>query len=86
MAYKVESSDSVLDSLSKLAKKDKVRYEYVKKKIEQLSENPYLGKPLRNILKGAWRVHIGSFVMVYEIFENKHIVRLLKFAHHDEAY
>ena len=52
----------------------------------QITENPYLGKPLHDKLKGKRRVHIGSFVLIYDVNEKEHKVIFLDFAHHDEAY
>ncbi len=49
-------------------------------------ENPYLGKPLRNVLKNKRRVHIGPFVLIYEINEKEKEIVLLKFEHHDKVY
>jgi len=46
---------------------------------------PYLTVALI-ALQGLRRVHIGSFVLVYEVFENPTTVRVLKYKHHDEAY
>lgn len=72
--------------LKKLRKKDRATYNKTIKKMLKICENPMLGKPLRYTLKGVWRVHIGSFVLMYEIDEKNHRVVFLKFAHHDEAY
>ena len=72
--------------LKKLYKKDKVRYEYVKKRLIVLAEKPENGKPLRNLLKGKWRVHIGSFVLMYTIDNKNNTISLLSFKHHDSAY
>jgi len=63
-----------------------VRYEQVKKKIRLLVEHPEMGKPLHAPLKGLWRVHIGHFVLVYEIDTKEKAIVLLRFVHHDEAY
>ena len=52
----------------------------------QITENPYLGKPLTGVLKGKRREHIGHFVLIYEIDEKEHKVIFLEFAHHDDAY
>jgi len=58
----------------------------ISKKLEQISENPYHFKPLRRDLHGARRVHIGSFVLIYEIEEmNKRII-ILDYDHHDKIY
>ncbi|NKQ39870.1 MAG: type II toxin-antitoxin system RelE/ParE family toxin [Methanosarcinales archaeon] len=51
-----------------------------------MAEKPYLGKPLRELLIGKRRVHIGHFVLIYEVNEVEHKVVFLDFAHHDEAY
>ena len=72
--------------MQKLFKNDKVRYSHVKRRLEILSNNPEISKPLRNILKGKWRIHIGSFVIIYEIDHENRSIILLDFEHHDQAY
>lgn len=68
-------------------KKNKPLKEAMEKKLARILDNPYMFKPLRAPMDGARRVHIlGSFVLVYDIKEKEGIVRLLRFAHHDEAY
>ena len=52
--------------------------------IERVMKNPGMGKPLRNVLRNYRRVHMGSFVLIYEIVKNE--VRLLDFDHHDRIY
>jgi mRNA-degrading endonuclease RelE of RelBE toxin-antitoxin system len=38
-------------------------------------------------MAGQRRVHIGkSFVLTFEILEDKKVVRLLDYAHHDKIY
>ena len=58
----------------------------LQKKIEYLTEHPEMGKPLRNRLKGKWRVHIGPYVLLYTIDSSQNCIMLLKFKHHDEVY
>jgi mRNA-degrading endonuclease RelE of RelBE toxin-antitoxin system len=50
--YAFEIKEELEKSLQKLAKKDTQLYEAVTKKILQIAENPTIGKPLRNVLKG----------------------------------
>lgn len=80
--------DSKIDKLFfKLAKKDKFHLQIIEKKIKEILEDPYKFKPLRGNLKNMWRVHIGkSFVLIYEIIEEKKIVKLLDYNHHDKVY
>ena len=84
--YTFEIKGGLERSLEKLAKKDKQLYEAIMKKILQITENPAVGKPLRNVLKGKRRVHIGHFVLIYEVDDNKRRIVFLEFEHHDKAY
>lgn len=71
----------------KLAKKDKTQLLAVDKKIKQLQENPYTGKPLHFPLQNMRRVHIfKSFVLVYDIQEQEKTITIRNYAHHDNVY
>ena len=73
--------------LNKLFKKNKIMYEQVMKKINEILQNPYHYKPLKYDLAGERRVHImKSFVLKYEIMEKEKIIRFLDFDHHDKIY
>jgi len=84
--YSFEIKEELEKSLQKLAQKDKRHYQSVVKKILQIAENPEMGKPLRNVLKGRRRVHVGHFVLLYEVDEKDKRVIFLDFEHHDRAY
>ncbi|MBF0475077.1 MAG: type II toxin-antitoxin system RelE/ParE family toxin [Deltaproteobacteria bacterium] len=56
------------------------------KKIDEILENPHHYKTLRNVLKNRCRVHIGSFVLIFEIDKENRIVVFNSFKHHDEDY
>jgi mRNA-degrading endonuclease RelE of RelBE toxin-antitoxin system len=84
--YTFEIKEGLEKSLQRLAKKDKQLYEAVTRKILHIAENPAIGKPLRNILKGKKRVHIGHFVLIYEVNNRERKVIFLEFEHHDKAY
>jgi YafQ family addiction module toxin component len=84
--YIFEIKKGLEKSLRKLAKKDRQLYEAVTKKILQIAENPTVGKSLRNVLKGKRRVHIGHFVLIYEVDDKEEKVTFIEFEHHDKAY
>ena len=87
MEYRLQISEELDKYFSKLAKKNKKQLQIIQHKIQQILENPYHFKPLRGDLHGARRVHIDkSFVLTYEVDENKKIVGLLDFDHHDNIY
>ena len=84
--YNLEVRESVDRIFRKLAKKDKISFEYINKKIKEIRENPYHFKPLRTPLQNFRRVHIGNFVLIYSIDENRKIVIIERYEHHDKVY
>ena len=81
--YRLEIEEDVIKLFRKIGKKDRKQLEAVNKKIQQILEEPLLFKPLKHPLEGLRRVHVGSFVLIYEVFENPKQVRVLKHKHHD---
>lgn len=77
-------SDNFNRILKRTKAKDKKIFQRIKENVTKIINNPLCGKPLRNLLKGFRRVHIGSFVLVYEITKTE--VRFIDFDHHDKAY
>lgn len=86
MTYQVITTPDFEKSTKSLFKKDPVLYDRFKKAALSIRENPECGKPLRNVLKGYRRVHVGSFVLIYEVDNTNEIITLLSFIHHDKAY
>jgi addiction module RelE/StbE family toxin len=56
------------------------------KKFSEIRENPHHYKPLSGSMHGERRVHIGSFVLTYEIDEARKTVIFVDFDHHDHVY
>lgn len=84
--YAIDFSDDFRETLEKLKKKNQFLFERLKKKMNEIVERPEHYKPLRNVLKGCREVHIGSFVLLFEIDEQNKCVIFLKYAHHDDAF
>lgn len=86
MRYTIIIEENLEERIGKLKKKDKLIYERLVNKIIELANNPHLGKPLRKVLKGKWRVHIGSFVLIYKFNPEEKTITFLEFVHHNNAY
>lgn len=85
--YTPEIKPSCRKSINKACKKNPVLKEALETKMREIVNNPPHYKPLKYELKGERRVHImKSFVLKFEIDENKKAVRFLVFEHHDRAY
>ncbi len=86
MTYALEVSERLDRVFVKLAKKDKLQFEILNRKIKEILENPQIGEPLRGNMAGQRSVHARNFVLVYEILENEKIVKLLDYDHHNVVY
>ena len=87
MTWGLQVSPEFKRDFRKRCAKDPAFRGAVDKKVAQIRENPIRYKPLRQPLHGLRRVHVkGSFVIVFEPIEDAHVVRLMRLAHHDEAY
>ena len=82
--YEAVFSDEFKKQLSRLKKKDKETFERIEKKIKQILLEPDHLKHLKNTLKGEQRVHLGPFVLRFEVKKNK--IYFITFKHHDSAY
>ena len=87
MVYSLEVAENLNKIFEKLAKKDKATFEAVHKKVNEILENPHHYKPLRAPMQNKKRVHISrSFVLIFKVDEDRKIVQLLEFKHHDKVY
>ena len=84
--YFLEVVKTVYKLFRKLEKKDPKQMKEINEKIQQILENPHQFKPLKYPMQHMRRVHIGSFVLVYDINEQKKIVTVRRYEHHDEVY
>ncbi len=83
--HSLEIGDKCEKEIRTLTRKNKALEDALKRAIERILAAPEHFKPMRWPLQNTRRVHVfGSFVLVYEVKGNA--VRLLRFAHHDDAY
>jgi mRNA interferase RelE/StbE len=81
MKYEVKFLEKALDFLDSL---DKPIRAQVYTKLGKLGDNPKLGVPLSNELKGCWRLHIGKYRVIYAV-EGKDIM-VTKIGHRKDVY
>ena len=86
MTYAIVANPDVEATLRKLGKKDAARFEQMIKKLQELGENPEIGKPLHRPMQGLRRVHIGHYVLTYKFEKKKGLITLVDYAHHDDVY
>ena len=85
--HSTEIKPSCQEDINKLCKKNPVLRAALEKKMNEIVLNPQHYKPLKYDLAGERRVHImKSFVLKFEIHEDRKAVEFIFFGHHDEAY
>ncbi|MBI4162181.1 MAG: type II toxin-antitoxin system mRNA interferase toxin, RelE/StbE family [Candidatus Aenigmarchaeota archaeon] len=83
--YSLEISETCEKDIKRLIKNNMPLKDALGKAINKILLSPEHFKPLKAPLQNMRRVHVlSSFVLIYEI--KGETVRLLRFAHHDEAY
>ena len=84
--YSLEVVEKVDRIFKKPRKKDSMQFEAVSKKVNEILENPQQFKPLKSLMQHMRRVHVGSFVLVYDIDEGRKAVTIRRYEHHDSVY
>ena len=82
--YRLALSPQFEDILKSLKRKKPSLLRDLDRAIAKVFREPMFGKPLRRSMRNYRRVHIGSFVLVYEVYAYE--IRLLDFDHHDRIY
>lgn len=81
---KIVYSQEAEDAFRHCRTKDKQLFQRLENQVNKILRDPGFGKPLRYTLKNRRRLHIGSFVLVYEFYQGE--LRFIDFDHHDKIY
>jgi addiction module RelE/StbE family toxin len=85
--YDLEIKPEADKIFRKFSVKDKNHLKIINDKIQDLLNNPHHEqKFLTGLLKGYNRIHIGHFVLIYKINDERKTVEIYYYAHHDKVY
>ena len=84
MKYEIRYHPSIKKDLKKIDKSTVEKFFYVIN--SKLKENPYIGKKLKGKYTDLWRLKIGSYRIIYQIYNKKLIVLVLSFRHRQNIY
>ena len=80
-------SEEIAGKLAKLKKKDPSHYFRVRRKMDSILEDPsHSYKFLTHDMKGANRVHLGHFVLVFIVDHKNMVISFEDYDHHDVIY
>ena len=83
MRYSLKIKQSAFKELQRLDKKERIR---VVTAIDQLKENPHIGKLLKGELCGLRRIRSGNYRVIYEINDEEVLILVLRIAHRKQVY
>ncbi len=84
--HEIVLSPGAEKSLSRLQKSDRRLFRQLAAALDQLSENPHLGKALVGNLKGYYSHRVRDYRILYTIEADLSRVAVLKVEHRREAY
>lgn len=82
--YKVSISPQAKKHLKEIIKE--VHREAISSAIEELKENPYTGKKLTRELTGKYSFRVGTYRIIYQIFEKDKRIEILTAGHRSNIY
>lgn len=82
--YRVSISPQAKKHLKEITKE--IHREAVSLAIEDIKENPYIGKPLTRELTGKFSYRIGVYRIVYKIKEKDNLIEILTAGHRFSVY
>jgi mRNA interferase RelE/StbE len=81
--YSLRIKQSALKEIEGLPKPDRQRLVAA---IDQLADNPHVGKLLKGDFSGLRRIRVGNYRVIYEINEGEVLILILRVAHRKDAY
>ena len=84
--YNFEIKPKLEKKLFKIRKSDKKTFDRIRNKINEIIIEPHHYKPLKVPMQNMRRVHIGSYVLTFEINEKENLVEFLDYDQHDHVY
>ena len=86
--YSYEIIPYLQQILNKLSKKDKVLYERVLNKVEEVitSRDVEHYKNLRHDMSDRKRAQVGHFVLIFKFIKEENKIKFVDFDHHDNVY
>ncbi len=66
--------------------RNKEAFKRIDAALELLKTNPFLGKPLKDKLKGKYSLRVGVYRIIYSIGKQELIIYILDIGHRREIY
>lgn len=83
MRYSLQIKESAFKELGKISKPDRLR---IIAAIDNLPDNPWVGKSLKGEMSGLRRLRVGNYRVVYEVIDQEVLILVVRVAHRRHVY
>jgi len=84
--YKLELTRQAESVLERMAIYEAETYQRVARVLDDLSRDPFQGKPLKGKLKGRYSYRIGTYRIIYAVFRDRLLVVVINIGHRRDIY
>ncbi len=84
--YKLEMTRRAESVLRRMAERERGLYQCIANVLDSLETDPFQGKGLKGILKGFHSYRVGSYRVIYRIFQSKLLVIVIDIGHRRDIY
>lgn len=84
--FKLEISNQVCKILDRMAVKNTLLYKRIARVLDDIENDPYIGKPLKGILKGRYSYRVGDNRIIYLVKKNILIIFVIDIGHRRDIY
>jgi mRNA interferase RelE/StbE len=81
--YSLQIKESAFKELGKISKSDRLR---IIAAIDNLPDNPWVGKSLKGEMSGLRRLRVGNYRVVYEVIDQEVLILVVRVAHRRHVY
>jgi mRNA interferase RelE/StbE len=72
--------------LTQIAKKEPRFFKRISNVLDGLEQDPFEGKPLKGKLKGLFSYRVGSYRIIYRIFQDRLLIIVIDIGHRRDIY
>ena len=84
--YKLELTRQAESVLRRIADRERGLYQRIANVLDSLEEDPFQGKALKGTLKGFHSYRVGSYRVIYRIFQSRLLVIVIDVGHRRDIY
>lgn len=84
--YSLRLSSGAEKALERIARRERELYSRLANALDDLKEDPHMGKPLKGALAGRYSLRAGSYRIVYRIEAAVLLVLVIDIGHRRDVY